>query len=79
MANANRRKSRAQRRAVYSEVLNRYGDTESGREAAAKILHTQPRNIPGTLAFLQTLDPELADTAREAALDAGDEAGGSRQ
>ena len=79
LANANRRKSRAQRRAVYSEVLNRYGDTESGREAAAKILHTQPRNIPGTLAFLQTLDPELADTAREAALDAGDEAGGSRQ
>lgn len=79
LANANRRKSRAQRRAVYTEVLNRYGDTESGKEAASKILHTQPRNIPGTLAFLQSLDPELAETAREAALNAGDEAGGSRQ
>lgn len=79
LANANRRKSRAQRRAVYTEVLNRYGDTDAGKEAASKILHTQPRNIPGTLAFLQSLDPELADTAREAALNAGDEAGGSRQ
>lgn len=79
LANANRRKSRAQRRAVYTEVLNRYGDTDAGKEAASKILHTQPRNIPGTLAFLQSLDPELAETAREAALDAGDEAGGSRQ
>lgn len=79
LANANRRKSRAQRRAVSAAVLDRYGDTDTGREAAAKILHTQPRNIPGTLAFLQSLDPELADVAREAALDAGDEAGGSRQ
>lgn len=70
LANKNRRESRAQRRAFANAVMDRYGDTDRGRQLAKETMQARPSDLASIAAYADQLDPELGESMRTAANEA---------